>query len=167
MDDPRMGPGGSIPETLFKAWGITMESGKAVADYTYATRLRNRNNQVETNPLWLSAQAGAFNADNLITANLESMLLPVAGTIEALPDSTYTVETLVQPAPTIKKWTPSPTVWMWQPCGGNLNRQGRYAIWLYASRVHLKRLFRTGSRRHSPKTANRRRKRTSTRRKHH
>jgi ABC-type uncharacterized transport system involved in gliding motility auxiliary subunit len=96
MDDPRMGPGGSIPETLFKAWGITMESGKAVADYTYATRLRNRNNQVETNPLWLSAQAGAFNADNLITANLESMLLPVAGTIEALPDSTYTVETLIQ-----------------------------------------------------------------------
>ena len=36
MDDPRMGPGGSIPETLFKAWGITMEAGKAVADYTYA-----------------------------------------------------------------------------------------------------------------------------------
>jgi gliding motility-associatede transport system auxiliary component len=96
MDDPRMGPGGSIPEALFNAWGITMETGKAVADYTYATRLRNRDNQVEVNPLWLSAQAGAFNADNLITANLESMLLPVAGTIEALPDSSYTVEPLVQ-----------------------------------------------------------------------
>ncbi|MBC2712356.1 MAG: Gldg family protein [Desulfosarcina sp.] len=96
MDDPRMGPGGSIPEKLFKAWGIAMEPGKAVADYTYATRLRNRNNQVETNPLWLSTQVGAFNADNLITANLESMLLPVAGAIETLPDSPYTVEPLVQ-----------------------------------------------------------------------
>ena len=99
MDDPRMGPGGSIPGTLFKAWGITMEPGKAVADYTYATRLRNRNNQVETNPLWLSAPAGAFFADNLITANLESMLLPVAGAIETLPDSPYTVEPLIQSSP--------------------------------------------------------------------
>ena len=96
MDDPRMGPGGSIPERLFNAWGITMETGKAVADYTYATQLRNRNNQVETNPMWLSAPASAFFADNLITANLESMLLPVAGAIEKLPDSNYTVEPLVQ-----------------------------------------------------------------------
>ncbi len=96
MDDPRMGPGGSIPEKLFKAWGITMETGKAIADYTYATRLRNRNNQVESNPMWLSTQAGAFIAENLITANLESMLLPVAGAIEKLPESVYTVEPLVQ-----------------------------------------------------------------------
>jgi len=96
MDDPRMGPGGSIPERLFKAWGITMETGKAVVDYTYATQLRNRNNQVESNPMWLSAPASAFFAGNLITANLESMLLPVAGAIEKLPDSVYTVEPLVQ-----------------------------------------------------------------------
>jgi len=96
MDDPRMGPGGSIPEKLFKAWGVTMAQGKAVADYSYATRLRNRNNQVETNPLWLSVPAGAFSADNLITANLESMLLPVAGAIETLPDNPYTVEPLIQ-----------------------------------------------------------------------
>ncbi len=96
MDDPRMGPGGSIPETLFKAWGITMEPGKAVADYTYATRLRNRNNQAETNPMWLSAPASAFFAGNLITANLESMLMPIAGAIEILPDSPFTVEPLVQ-----------------------------------------------------------------------
>ena len=96
MDDPRMGPGGSIPTRLFKAWGIAMEPGKAVADYTFATRLRNRNNQAETNPLWLSASAGAFLADNLITANLESMLLPVAGAIETQADSPFSVEPLLQ-----------------------------------------------------------------------
>jgi ABC-type uncharacterized transport system involved in gliding motility auxiliary subunit len=99
MDDPRMGAGGSIPEKLFKAWGISMPEGKAVADYTYATRLRNRNNQVETNPMWLSTRAGAFNTDNLITANLESMLMPVAGAIETLPDTPTTVEPLVQTSP--------------------------------------------------------------------
>jgi ABC-type uncharacterized transport system involved in gliding motility auxiliary subunit len=99
MDDPRMGPGGSIPETLFKAWGIGMPANKAIADYSYATRLRNRNNQVEENPMWLSAQATAFNPDNLITANLESMLLPVAGSIDTLPDNPYTVESLVKSSP--------------------------------------------------------------------
>ncbi|WP_319524268.1 Gldg family protein [uncultured Desulfosarcina sp.] len=96
MDDPRMGGGGSIPEKLFKTWGISVETGKAVADYTYATRLRNRENQVEENPLWLSAPASAFNTDNLITANLESMLLPVAGAIDVLPDSPAAVEPLLQ-----------------------------------------------------------------------
>lgn len=99
MDDPRMGPGGSIPETLFSAWGIRMSPDKAVADYDSATRLRNRDNQVETNPLWLSLQADAFNADNMITANLETMLLPIAGAIEALPDTAYTIDTLIVSSP--------------------------------------------------------------------
>lgn len=99
MDDPRMGPGGSVPKTLFEAWGITMDAGLAIADYNYATRLRDQNNQVETNPMWLSTQAGAFNTDNLITANLESMLLPVAGAIEVSPDSLVAMEPLILSSP--------------------------------------------------------------------
>lgn len=99
MDDPRMGPGGSVPKTLFEAWGITMDAGQAIADYNYATRLRAQDNQVETNPMWLSTQAGAFNTDNLITANLESMLLPVAGAIEVLPDSPVAIEPLILSSP--------------------------------------------------------------------
>ena len=99
MDDPRMGPGGSVPKTLFEAWGITLDAGLAIADYNYATRLRDQNNQVETNPMWLSTQAGAFNTDNLITANLESMLLPVAGAIEVLPDSPVAIEPLILSSP--------------------------------------------------------------------
>lgn len=99
MDDPRLGPGGSVPKTLFEAWGITMDAGQAIADYNYATRLRDQDNQVETNPMWLSTQAGAFNTDNLITANLESMLLPVAGAIEVLPDSPVAMEPLILSSP--------------------------------------------------------------------
>ncbi|MGD9308627.1 MAG: Gldg family protein, partial [Desulfosarcina sp.] len=99
LDDPRMGPGGSIPEKLFTSWGIRMAAGKAVADYTFTTRLRNRNNQVEENPMWLSPRAPAFSVDNLITANLETMLLPVAGSIETVSDAPYTVEALVQSSP--------------------------------------------------------------------
>lgn len=90
------GSASSIPDALFKAWGITIPAGKAVADYTYPTRLRNQRDVVETNPMWIAAKAGAFNTDNLITANLEAMLFPVAGSIEALPGSTVTLEPLVQ-----------------------------------------------------------------------
>ncbi|BBO89100.1 Gldg family protein [Desulfosarcina ovata] len=99
MDDPRMGPEGSIPDKLFKAWGISMPTGKAVADYTFATRLRNRENQVENNPMWLSVQADGFNGDDLITANLESMLLPVGGAIDILPDGPCTIEPLIHSSP--------------------------------------------------------------------
>lgn len=96
MDDPRMGAaGGSLPEKLFKAWGIAMPADKAVADYDYATRLRNRSNQIENNPMWLSIHAGGFNRDDVITANLESMLMPVAGAIETLPEASLSVEPLV------------------------------------------------------------------------
>jgi ABC-type uncharacterized transport system involved in gliding motility auxiliary subunit len=95
MDDPRMGPGGSVPENLFKAWGIRMDSSKAIVDYSYATQLRNQNNDIETNPLWLSVKKDAFNAENLITADLESMLFPVVGSIEALPDTSAKVDVLV------------------------------------------------------------------------
>ncbi|MDL2269040.1 Gldg family protein [Desulfosarcina sp. OttesenSCG-928-A07] len=86
----------SIPDALFKAWGITLPKGKAVADYTYASRLRNPENQMEDNPMWLSVQKEGFNSDQMITANLEFMLFPVAGAIEALPDATTTLEPLVQ-----------------------------------------------------------------------
>ncbi len=96
LDDPRMGQGGSIPEELFTAWGIKMEKGKAVADYSIATQLRNREGQIETNPMWLSPQAQSFNKEALITADLDSMLFPVAGSIEILPDSGYDVVPLVQ-----------------------------------------------------------------------
>ena len=99
LDDPRMGAGGSIPERLLKAWGVTMPEGKAVADYTYATRLRNRDNQVENNPMWLSVPAAGFSVDNLITVNLESMLMPIAGAIETLPDTPYHVEPLIVSSP--------------------------------------------------------------------
>jgi ABC-type uncharacterized transport system involved in gliding motility auxiliary subunit len=54
MDDPRMGPGGCDPRGA--AQGMGGHHGYRVKPWptiTYPTRLRNRNNQVETNPLWL------------------------------------------------------------------------------------------------------------------
>lgn len=86
----------AIPEALLKAWGVKIEPNKVVADFDYATRLRNQQNQVENNPVWLSIDAKGFNADQINTAELESMLLPAAGAISRLEDATYSYEPLVQ-----------------------------------------------------------------------
>ncbi len=96
-DDPRMPSKASTGmEALFKAWGIEMDLGKAVTDFDLVTRLRGQDNQVESNPLWLSIPSEFLNRENIITAQLESLLLPVAGAVAKAPDSPYTCETLVQ-----------------------------------------------------------------------
>ncbi len=77
---------GSSLDRLFAAWGIRMDKTKALVDLAYATRLRAQDNRIENNPLWLSLRAEAFDKETLITAGLESMLLPVAGVIERLEE---------------------------------------------------------------------------------
>jgi len=84
---------------LFKAWGIEMDLDRAVVDFGFATRLRGQDDQVETNPFWLSVDADALNRDHIITAQLESLLLPVAGAVVKAPDSPYAFETLVRSSP--------------------------------------------------------------------
>ncbi len=83
-------------DKLFSAWGATMESRKILVDFDNATKLRTQNNQVETNPAWLSLDPSAFNADDIITAQLDSLLMPMAGTFQKLPGSEYDYEPLVQ-----------------------------------------------------------------------
>ncbi len=81
---------------LFKAWGVSMDPGKAVVDFDFPTRLRTQNNQIETNPTWLSLTPEAFNGEALITSQLESILMPVAGAIKKETDSELEYEPLVQ-----------------------------------------------------------------------
>lgn len=86
----------AIPTKLLSAWGVAMEENKVVVDFDYATRLRNQQNQVENNPVWLSVGPEGFNADEITTAELESMLLPAAGAITKLEDATYSYEPLIR-----------------------------------------------------------------------
>ena len=86
----------AIPATLLPAWGVAMEENKVVVDFDYATRLRNQQNQVENNPVWLSVGPEGFNSDEIITAELESMLLPAAGAITQLEDAACDYEPLIR-----------------------------------------------------------------------
>jgi ABC-type uncharacterized transport system involved in gliding motility auxiliary subunit len=86
---------GASLDKVFKAWGISMDSTQAVADFDQPTRVRTGNNSMEDNPLMISARGEAFNKDAVITAGLESMLFPIAGAIKKSGDVDYEFEPLV------------------------------------------------------------------------
>ena len=83
-------------DKLFRAWGIDMENNKALADMNMTTRVRTQNNKVESSPIWLSAKEETLNADNVITANIESLLFPVTGALKKSSSSEYDFEGLIQ-----------------------------------------------------------------------
>jgi ABC-type uncharacterized transport system involved in gliding motility auxiliary subunit len=84
----RGGGGGSNLEKLFKAWGVTYNPMDVLADFKCTSRVRGGNNQVEDSPVWLSLRAANINRDDMLTAQLDSLLLPFAGTFsaESTPD---------------------------------------------------------------------------------
>ena len=86
---------GASLDKVFKAWGVSMDSTQAVADFDQPTRVRTGNNSMEDNPLMISARGEAFNKDAVITAGLESMLFPIAGAIKKSGDRDYEFEPLV------------------------------------------------------------------------
>lgn len=88
-------PSASNLEKLFSAWGISMDQGKVVMDMDHPTRLR-RGNAVEDNPAWISARKDAFNETDVVTAKLENMLFPMAGSIKAGETPPQEMEILVQ-----------------------------------------------------------------------
>jgi len=86
---------GASLNKVFTAWGISMNSAKAVADFGQPTRVRTGNGGTEDNPLMISARGDSFNRKDVVTAGLEGMLFPVAGAIEHLKDATHEFEPLV------------------------------------------------------------------------
>lgn len=96
LDNPRSGAVSSNPKKLFDAWGVSMDNNKVVADFSMATALRNQNNQPENNPLWLSSHPQNFNSQEIITANLESTLMPLAGSLVKAKESKYEFTPLIQ-----------------------------------------------------------------------
>jgi ABC-type uncharacterized transport system involved in gliding motility auxiliary subunit len=86
---PPMGTRSSLP-TLFKAWGVTLPDNKLVADMEY----RSGAGQRETLTV-LSLNRTAFNRDDVVTSQIESLLYPWGGAFEVKPAEGLKVQTLV------------------------------------------------------------------------
>ncbi|MFW6152266.1 MAG: GldG family protein [Verrucomicrobiota bacterium] len=68
-------------EKLFSAWGITFSSGKVVADPRLFTRVQ-RAGGVEDSLVWLSLREPNLNSGEVITSQLDMLVLPSAGYFE-------------------------------------------------------------------------------------
>lgn len=85
--NPMMGSmaGSSSLDKLFSAWGVTMESGKVVADMNHPTQLGGRNGMPEENVTVLSLSEDALNKDDVLTGQSDTLLLPFTGAFSGTP----------------------------------------------------------------------------------
>ncbi|VEN72530.1 conserved hypothetical protein [Candidatus Desulfarcum epimagneticum] len=90
-------PGGASPfDDVLKSWGVWMKPDQIVADFNHSTRLTLGGGRQETNPLWLSLDAGAFNRENILTSKLESVILATAGAFQKAGEGDFEYEPLIR-----------------------------------------------------------------------
>jgi ABC-type uncharacterized transport system involved in gliding motility auxiliary subunit len=82
-------PGGaSNLDKLLKAWGLSFETTKVVADMNHARKLRTRQNgPMETLPTLLFLTDKAINKDEVVASQLDEILLAFPGSFSGTPAS--------------------------------------------------------------------------------
>jgi ABC-type uncharacterized transport system involved in gliding motility auxiliary subunit len=84
---------GSIPnsgsnlEKLLKAWGLTFDTSKVVADVNFRMQIGGRNGQPQEAPAVLSLTAEGINSDDVVTSQIDNLWLPYAGAFSGTPVS--------------------------------------------------------------------------------
>ena len=93
---PGVGGGGtssSLPH-LFKAWGVEMNPGKVIADVVYASGQGQR-----YTPTVLTLNRTAFNRDDVVTSQIETLLYAFGGAFDVKPVEGLKVTELVKSSP--------------------------------------------------------------------
>ena len=80
-----MGGGGSSLDKLLKAWGISFDTAKVVADLQYKMQLRGRSGEPQEAPAFLSLTAEGINKDDVATSQLDNIWLPLCGAFTGTP----------------------------------------------------------------------------------
>jgi ABC-type uncharacterized transport system involved in gliding motility auxiliary subunit len=84
---PAMPGGASNLDKLLKAWGLTFETSKVVADMNYARKLQTRGNQVEIVPTLLFLTDQAINKEDVVTSQTDELLFVFPGVFTGTPVS--------------------------------------------------------------------------------
>ena len=80
----RAASGGSSLDRLVKAWGLEFDLNKVLADKNYVTTIR-RGDRPAPEPTWLSLTGEAINRDEVVTSDIDNLLLPGAGVFTGTP----------------------------------------------------------------------------------
>jgi len=81
---PNMGGGGSTLDKLVKAWGLQFDTTKVVADLNFQSRFM-QNNRQQVAPAVLSLNSQGINKEDVVTSQLDSLLIPFAGVFTGTP----------------------------------------------------------------------------------
>ena len=76
---------GSSLDKLLKAWGLSLDTGKVVADMKFKMQLGGRNGQPQDAPAFLSITAEGINKDDILTSQIDNVWLPFTGAFSGTP----------------------------------------------------------------------------------
>ena len=87
QQNPMMGgmAGGASLDKLLKAWGIQFDTSKVVADLDLKLKLENQSGQSEDAPAWLGLTTESINQNDIVTSQIDSFWLPLAGAFTGEP----------------------------------------------------------------------------------
>ena len=76
---------GSNLDKLLKAWGLSFDTAKVVADMNFKMQLAGRGGQPQDAPAVLSVTADGINKDDIVTSQIDNLWLPYAGAFTGTP----------------------------------------------------------------------------------
>jgi ABC-type uncharacterized transport system involved in gliding motility auxiliary subunit len=82
---------GNIPNTgssldkLLKAWGLSFDSSKVVADMVFKMQLGGRNGEPQEAPACLSITPEGINTNDIVTSQIDNVWMPYAGAFTGTP----------------------------------------------------------------------------------
>lgn len=95
---------------LTAAWGVTMETDRVVADVRAATRISRPDGSVERHLAWLTIRPENMNKDEVATAALDMMQMPMAGWFHTNTVDGLTLTPLITASPEAGSITTSEAV---------------------------------------------------------
>ena len=72
-------------EKLLKAWGLSFDATKVVADVNLLMELGGRNGEPTRQPTWLSLTKSEMDKDDITTSEIDNIWLPMAGAFSGTP----------------------------------------------------------------------------------
>jgi ABC-type uncharacterized transport system involved in gliding motility auxiliary subunit len=81
----QMGGSSSSLDKLLKAWGLSFDTNKVVADLDFKMQLRDQNDQPMDAPAWLALTPEGINRNDIATSEIDSIWLPLCGAFMGEP----------------------------------------------------------------------------------
>jgi ABC-type uncharacterized transport system involved in gliding motility auxiliary subunit len=92
----RAASGGSTLDKLLKAWGVEFDVNKVVADKNFVTMVRRGTGGPAPEPTWLSLTTDGIDGTDVVTSQIDSLLLAGSGAFTGTPATGLKQEVLLK-----------------------------------------------------------------------